>query len=107
MCRHEYFPRHDALEKYDLKFVGRSRLASDLMVKLTPGSTYSMGPELFHRVLWADDLVSMTMFVRWESIRSTAAVFSGSVLEDEQLLSVPSFARRLRLFPGRQRVVML
>jgi hypothetical protein len=22
MCRHEYFPRHDALEKYDLKFVG-------------------------------------------------------------------------------------
>jgi hypothetical protein len=92
MCRHEYFPRDDALEKYDLKFVGLSRLASDLMVKLTPGSTYSMGPDLFHRVLWEADLVSMTMFVRWESIRSTAAVFSGSVIEDEQILSVPSFA---------------
>jgi hypothetical protein len=92
MCRHEYFPRHDALEKYDLKFVGRSRLASDLMVKLTPGSTYSMGPDLFHGVLWDADLVSMTMFVRWESVRSTASVFSRSLIEDEQILLVPSFS---------------
>ena len=97
MCRHEYFPRNDALEKYNLRFVGRSRLASDLMIRLTPGSTYSMSPDLFHRVLWAPDSVSMTMFVRWESVRSTATVFSRSVIEDEQILSVPSFTpHRLR-----------
>lgn len=91
MCRHEYLPRDDALEKYDLRFVGRSGLVPSLMVKLTPGSTYSMSPDHFHRVLWSADVVSITMFVRWESLQSTAVVFSESVIKDQQILSVPSF----------------
>ena len=93
MYRHEYLPRDDALEKYDLRIVGRSRLASDLMFKLTPGSTYSMSPDLLHRILWGGDMVSITMFVRWESIRPSAVVFSESEIEDEQMLSVPSFTQ--------------
>ncbi len=98
MYSHEYFPRHDDLEKYDLRFVGRLRLAPGLMFKLVPGSTYSMGPDLYHRVLYATDVVSMTLFVRWESLQPTATVFSESVIEDEQILSVPSFTTdQLRL----------
>jgi hypothetical protein len=95
--RHVYFPRDDALEKYELRAVGRSRIASDLMSVLAPGSTYSMGPDLLHRVLWTGDRLSVTMLVRWQSVRPTATVFSPSEIQDRRLLSVPSFS------PGRLR----
>jgi hypothetical protein len=91
--RHEYQPRDDAREKYGLTVVGRSSLASDLMLTLTPGSTYAMGPDLLHRVIQASDAVSITLFVRWAAIHSTAAVFAESPIVDERILSVPSFTR--------------
>jgi hypothetical protein len=93
MYRHEYLPRDDTLEKYELRAVGRSRVASDLMFMLAPGSTYSMGPDLLHRVLWIGDTLSVTMLVRWNSTRPTAMVFSPSEIRDERILSVPSFSR--------------
>lgn len=89
--RHEYQPRNDASETYGLRVVGQSRLASDLMLTLTPGSTYAMGPDLFHRVVRVSDAVSITLFVRWAAIRSTASVFAESPILDEGILSVPSF----------------
>lgn len=92
MFRYEYVPRDDVSEKYDLKVVGRSRLASDFMFRLTPGSTYAMSQNLLHRVLWTGDTVSATMFVRWRATHSKAAVFSEEEIVDEQMLSVPSFS---------------
>lgn len=92
MHRHEYVPRDAVTEKYALKNVGMAKMASQFMFRLAPGSTYSMSPDAFHRVLWTGDEVSITMFVRWGSIRSTASVFSEAGIEDEGILSVPSFA---------------
>jgi hypothetical protein len=91
--RHEYQPRDDATQRYGLKVVGESSLASDLMFTLTPGGTYSMGPDLFHRVIRAGETVSITLFVRWATIRPTALVFADSPILDQQILSVPSFTR--------------
>jgi len=90
MHRYEYRPRDQETEAYDLRLVGQSRLSSDLIVSLTPGSTYSTGPGSLHRVLWPDS-VSITMFVRWASVRRTASVFSASETLDPRVLSAPSF----------------
>jgi len=89
--RPEYQPRDAARERYGLRVVGRSSLASDLMLTLTPGSTYAMGPELLHRVIQAGDSVSITLFVRWAATHPTASVFAKSPILDEGILSVPSF----------------
>lgn len=89
--RHEYQPRDEATERYGLTVVGRSSLVSDLMYTLTPGSTYAMGPDLLHRVIHAGDAVTITLCVRWASIRPNASVFAESPIVDEGILSVPSF----------------
>lgn len=91
MWRYVYSPRDDAAEKYQLKVDGTRRLTSNLTLKLAPGSVYSMSGDALHRVLCVGDALSITMFVRWGSIRPTATVFSESEIMDEQLLSVPSF----------------
>ena len=91
--RHEYQPRDEAKEKYGLKVVGRSSLASDLMLTLTPGSTYAMGPGLLHRVIPTNDVISITLFVRWAATRPNASVFATSPITSEELLSVPSFTQ--------------
>ena len=91
--RHEYQPRDVARERYGLKVVGQSGLASDLMLTLAPGTTYAMGPDLLHRVIRASDAVSITLFVRWAATYPTASVFAESPIIDEGILSVPSFTR--------------
>lgn len=91
--RHEYQPRDDARERYGLRVVGQSSLASDLKLTLTPGSTYAMSPDLLHRVIQASDSVSITLVVRWAAIHPTAAVFAESPILDERIMSVPSFTR--------------
>src|SRR5689334_2524564 len=88
--RHEYVPR-DASERYGLKVVGTTSLASDLMVRLTPGSTYTMGPDALHRVVWFGGEVSLTLFVRWASVRRVASVFAETEIIDDEMFSVPSF----------------
>lgn len=89
--RYEYQPRDDARERYSLKVVGRSSLASDLMFTLTPGSTYAMGPDLLHRVIRVSHAASITLFARWAATHPTASVFADSPILDERILSVPSF----------------
>lgn len=89
--RHEYEPRDDNLETYGLRVVGPSTLASDLMLTLTPGCTYAMGPDLLHRVIPAGDRVSLTAVVRWATTRSTAWVFADAAIQDDSILRVPSF----------------
>lgn len=91
MYRHVYRPRDAISETYQLQVAGETRLASDLMFSLAPGSTYSMGPDLLHRVLWGADELSISMFVRWGSIRPSASVFAQSEIDDAEMLSVPSF----------------
>lgn len=93
MYRHEYQPRDDTKETYGLRVVGRSSLASDLMFTLAPGSTYTMGPDLLHRVIHAGDATTIALFVRWATIQPTASVFAESPILDERILSVPSFTR--------------
>lgn len=93
MYRHEYQPRDDAKEIYCLRVVGRSSLASDLMFTLAPNSTYTMGPDLLHRVIRAGDGATITLFVRWSTTRPTASVFAKAPILDERILSVPSFTR--------------
>lgn len=93
MYRHEYMPRDDASQMYGLKVIGRSSLASDMMLTLTPGSTYTMGPDLLHRVIQAEEVATITLFVRWATIQPTASVFAHSPILDERILSVPSFKR--------------
>jgi hypothetical protein len=88
--RHEYVPR-DASERYGLKVVGPTFLASYMMVRLAPGSTYTMGPDALHRVVWVGGEVSLTMFVRWESVHPSASVFAEARIVDGEMLSVPSF----------------
>lgn len=98
MHRYEYVPRDAGAERYDLRLDGKASLSSDLMFSLTPGGTYSLGPDLLHRVIWDGSLVSMTMFVRWESVSTKAAVFASDEIFDDEMLSVPSFAAgQLRL----------
>ena len=65
MWRHDYSPRDDADEKYQLQPAGVGRLTSNLTLKLTPGSVYSMSGDALHRVLWVGNTLSITMFVRW------------------------------------------
>lgn len=89
--RYEYSPRDDSSETYDLGAVGRTSLSSDLMLTLTPGCTYSMGPNLLHRVIPASNSVTVTMFVRWGVICPTASVFADSAVLDRAMLSVPAF----------------
>lgn len=89
--RHEYVPRDEASERYGLKVAGTTSLTSDLMMRLAPGSTYAMGPDALHRVIWVGEEISLTMFVRWDSIRPAASVFAETEIVDEQMLSVPSF----------------
>ena len=91
MYRHEYQPRDAAKETYGLSVVGRSSLASDLMFTLAPGSTYTMGPDLLHRVIRAGDAATIALFVRWATTQPTASVFAESPILDEGILSVPSF----------------
>jgi hypothetical protein len=91
MYRHEYRPRDAAKETYGLTVVGRSNLALDMMLTLEPGSTYTMGPDLLHRVIRASDAATITLFVRWATTQETASVFAESPILDEGLLSVPSF----------------
>ena len=88
--RHEYEPRDDRLETYGLRVVGPSTLASSLMLTLTPGCTYAMGPDLLHRVIPAGDRVSLTAVVRWATTRPTAWVFADAPIQDP-ILHVPSF----------------
>ena len=84
MYRHEYQPRDDAKETYGLSVVGRSSLASDLMFTLAAGGTYTMGPDLLHRVIRAGDTATITLFVRWASTRPTASVFAEFPIIDER-----------------------
>jgi len=91
MWRYEYSPRDDAVERYQLRPVGTSTLSSNLALKLTPGGVYSMSDMALHRVLWVGSTLSITMFVRWGSVRPTASVFSQSEIMDERITSVPSF----------------
>ncbi len=91
MYHHEYRPRDAAKETYGLTVVGRSSLVSDMMLTLVPGSTYTMGPDLLHRVIQASDTATVTLFVRWATIQPTASVFAESPILDEGILSVPSF----------------
>lgn len=93
MYRHEYRPRDAAKETYGLTVVGRSSLASDMMLSLVPGSTYTMGPDLLHRVIRASEGVNFTLFVRWATTQSTASVFAENPIVDKGILSVPSFTR--------------
>lgn len=93
MYRHEYQPRDEKKEVYGLKVVGRSSLASDLMFTLAPNSTYTMGPDLLHRVIQASNEATITLFVRWSTTQPTASVFANAPILDERILSVPSFTR--------------
>jgi hypothetical protein len=88
---HEYRPRDAVKETYGLTVVGRSYLTSDMMLTLAPGSTYTMGPDLLHRVTPASDTATITVFVRWATTRLTASAFAESPILDTEILSVPSF----------------
>ncbi|WP_228799606.1 hypothetical protein [Nocardia nova] len=92
MFRFRYGPRDESLQRYELKAEGRSSLSSSLRFALSPGSTYSMGTDIFHRVLWRGSRVSITMFVRGEAVGEGATVFSDCAHMDVQMLSVPSFS---------------
>lgn len=89
--RHEYEPRDNGLETYGLRVAGPSALAPGLMLTLTPGCTYAMGPDLLHRVIPAGDCVSLTAVVRWATTRPTAWVFADAPIQDASMLRVPSF----------------
>jgi len=88
---HEYHPRSDKTETYDLRTKGVSYLKSDLMFNLAPNGTYSMGPDLLHRVVWSEANPTITIFVRWASLTETASVYTKDESYEASMLSVPSF----------------
>lgn len=90
--QYRYHPRDDNRQTYSMYLVGRASLTSGFKARLGKGSTYSLDPGMYHRVICDDKMGSATVFLRWGATKDIADVFSDVQIDHPESISRPSFS---------------
>ena len=90
--QYRYSPRDPHKQSYSMELVGRVPLTSGFKTRLVRGSTYSLDPGTYHRVIYDGDEVSATAFLRWGATKDVADVFSDIQIGGSDTIPAPSFS---------------